>query len=484
MKQFISKYQDHLIFFSIFLIAFLWKIPYLGVRDLALDEPFTLYHSQKSVWGIIQRCTEGPNAPLFMILVHFWSKVVGFGEEGLRLLPLFFHSLSIGITYLIGKRFFGLWAGILGAGLMLFSSYHFYFSMELRMYGLMVFFTSLSLLFFLKCLEENHKKDAWWLLLSNVLLVYTHYFGWFVIFIQALTVLLYFQDKQKLKSIFLVITGTAVAFLPLALVLVNQFIQSKEGGWIAPPNEDSFRIQLHAFLNSGMVLRLMNTFFIPIGLSLAFLMGRLFSTPKKYLAVLLWWIVPMWIMFQVSFEIPMFIDRYILFNSVGVFVFFGAFIHRFAWVNWLRGILVVVLIIHMYRSFESGGDYYRREIKSAVEEVKAVQNTDNLVLLSPGWSQLNFAYHYDLEVFKEGENLEQLLEQKGVYTAWDVETVRKLLKEKGNRELIIFTNGSIYNPMTTTLIGDLKQTYTITKQTEYPLNLCVWRLNPKTSETP
>ncbi|HCY46520.1 MAG TPA: hypothetical protein DHU89_07530, partial [Flavobacteriales bacterium] len=356
LKDFLHKYADQLVILAIISFSFFWKLPYLGVRDLCLDEPFTLYHSQKSVLGIIDRCTEGPNAPLFMILVHFWSKLVGFSEESIRLLPLIISSLTAGFLYITGKRFFSFWAGLLAAGLFMFSKYFFYFSGELRMYGLMCLCTSGALFFFLKCVEEGKQKDFWFLLLCNVALVYSHYFGWFIIMMEAISALFYLKDKVVFKRLLWVFIGTGLSFLPLFLVLIEQFVKSTDGTWLEPPPAGQFKIQVHAFLNSGMVFRLME-FFVPIGLALAFVLGQLFKTPKKYIVVLIWWLIPLGVMYQVSSEIPMFIDRYVLYCSIGLYVFIGAFIERFAHFKWLQAIATLLLIAHMMGSFSMGKEF-------------------------------------------------------------------------------------------------------------------------------
>ena len=211
---------------AIISFSFFWKLPYLGVRDLCLDEPFTLYHSQKSVKEIVSLCTKEPNPPLFMVLVHFWSKLVGFSEESLRILPLFISSLTAGVLYITGKRFFSFWAGLLAAGLFMFSKYFFYFSGELRMYGLMCLCTSGALFFFLKSAEEGKPRDFWFLLLCNVALIYAHYFGWFVIMIEGISALFYLKNKVIFKRFIWVLLGTAFCFAPLLVVFIEQFLLS------------------------------------------------------------------------------------------------------------------------------------------------------------------------------------------------------------------------------------------------------------------
>ena len=457
---------------AIISFSFFWKLPYLGGRDLCLDEPFTLYHSQKSVMAIIDRCSEGPNAPLFMILVHFWSKLVGFSEESIRVLPLIISSLTAGFLYITGKRFFSFWAGLLAAGLFMFSKYFFYFSGELRMYGLMCLCTSGALFFFLKCVEEGKGKDFLFLLLCNVALVYSHYFGWFIIMIEAISALFYLKDKVVFKRLLWMFIGTALSFLPLFLVLIEQFVKSTDGTWLEPPPAGQFKIQVHAFLNSGMVFRLME-FFVPIGLGLAFVLRQLFKTPKKYIVVLIWWLIPLGLMYHVSSEIPMFIDRYVLYCSIGLYVFIGAFIERFAHFKWLQAIATLLLIAHMIGSFSMEKEYCRREIKAAVEEVKTLESDGNIVILYPVWSKLNFSYHYDLDMFKEKNQLTEKLNEAEVFPFYTADQVKIKASEMRKNEIILFNNAGPYDAGYVEMVKGLKSEYCEISKKEFPDNLIV-----------
>ena len=66
---------------------------------------------------------------------------------------------------------------------------------------------------------------------------------------------------------------------------------------------------------------------------------------KELLLVLLWWIVPYSIMFFISSKIPMFIDRYILFNTIGFYLFIGAAIYFLYNKTKLLLPLVVILVL-------------------------------------------------------------------------------------------------------------------------------------------
>ena len=250
------------------------------------------------------------------------------------------------------------------------------------------------------------------------------------------------------------------------------FVKSTDGTWVEPPPAGQFKIQVHAFLNSGMVFRLME-FFVPIGLGLAFVLGQLFKTPKKYVIVLIWWLIPLGLMYQLSSEIPMFIDRYVLYCSIGLYVFIGAFIERFAHFKWLQAIATLLLIAHMIGSFSMEKEYCRREIKAAVEEVKTLESDGNIVILYPVWSKLNFSYHYDLDMFKEKNQLTGKLNEAEVFPFYTADQVKSKASEMRKNEIILFNNAGPYDAGYVEMVKGLKSEYREISKKEFPDNLIV-----------
>ncbi len=454
---------------GIFCLAFFWKLPYLGIRDLCMDEPFTLFHSQKSVGEILSLSANGePNPQLFMILVHYWNMIVGYNEEYLRILPLFFNALTASVLYLIGKRFFSFWAGVLTTGLFLFSNYYFFYATELRPYGLFSLATAGALYYFLRNEESVTTKSLIGLLICNLVLIYNHYFGWFVVGVEVISVLFYFRNKIFLTRILGVVLLTFICFLPMLGIVIEEFVHSSKGTWVEPPAPGHFKIVLRKLVNSGMVYRVLE-FSIPIALILAFLMGKLLETPKKYLVVLIWWLIPFSVMFLISERIPMFVDRYILFNSIGLFVFIAAFVQRFAHFWWLQMVFTGVLIFHMATRF-NGEFYMRREIAEAVKEVSKYQSENNIVIIHPKWAKWNFAYHYDLESFKCVETFDEQLIEKGIYSVWTKEEAVSLVDELGANEIIFFSKSGREN---SEILNRFKKDHTLIFTKKFPNNIFV-----------
>ena len=286
--------------------------------------------------------------------------------------------------------------------------------------------------------------------------------------------ILFERTKSLFKRFTLdVLLGTALCFAALARSVHRAvFVKSTDGTWLEPPPAGQFKIQVHAFLNSGMVFRLME-FFVPIGLGLAFVLGQLFKTPKKYIVVLIWWLIPLGLMYQLSSEIPMFIDRYVLYCSIGLYVFIGAFIERFAHFKWLQAIATLLLIAHMIGSFSMEKEYCRREIKAAVEEVKTLESDGNIVILYPVWSKLNFSYHYDLDMFKEKNQLTGKLNEAEVFPFYTADQVKSKASEMRKNEIILFNNAGPYDAGYVEMVKGLKSEYREISKKEFPDNLIV-----------
>jgi len=145
----------------LFLVAFFWKLPYINVRDISLDEPYSIYNAQKGVIDIIKISTEGePTPPLFMLLLHFWIKLFGLEPASVRFLPLIFNALTVVFVYLTGKRFFSFWAGIIASGFFLFSTAHFFHGLETRAYSLKALETAAFALFLSRIYQKPQRPQS------------------------------------------------------------------------------------------------------------------------------------------------------------------------------------------------------------------------------------------------------------------------------------------------------------------------------------
>ena len=178
-------------------LGFVVKGLFLGSNSLGGDEPFSVYHSQQSLdhlFGIFQNEN---NPPLHFIILHYWIRFFGISEFAVRMPSLIFSAFTVLFIYRIGLRFFNLRIAIIASIIFTFSNYQILYAHEARAYALMGFLAVVSMFYYLEIIHSKSRSHAafsfsggaskwklFWFLLANALLIYTHFFGFFILFIQ------------------------------------------------------------------------------------------------------------------------------------------------------------------------------------------------------------------------------------------------------------------------------------------------------------
>jgi len=451
------------IYIPLFLVlaGFFFKLFFIGQRDICIDEPFTIFSAQKSLGEIINITRAGePNPPLFMILLHFWIKIFGISPTAVRLLPLIFNALTVLFIYFTGKRFIGFWAGMVASGLFLLSNHHFFHGLETRTYSLVSLETAASLYFFLRYAEnQKDRKALAGLILANIMLVYSHHFGWFVIFSQIIASLCYTRNLKMFLRFLIPAGATITGYAPMIPIIIRQFISKKtRGTWLDPPEAFDYLNELFFFLNHRVVFWVVT---IVIGAGLIFTLIMIILKRGKRVNIilpvlLLYWILPYSIMFFASFNVPMFISKYILFNSIGFYLFLGALIHflyqKNKFVEPLVGLLVLIYMFHYTRFFP---DYFAfREVKKSVDFVKNAENENSIIILYPYWSSFQFNYYYDQEIFKDHRNYDERLKNEGIYRVWGLPNTKSIIAAHPDKRIIYLQDESI-KPREASIFGFL-----------------------------
>jgi mannosyltransferase len=434
------------------LIGLTWKIFYLDHRDICVDEPFTIFSAQKTIGEIINITREGePNPPLFMILLHYWIKIFGISSYSVRFLPLLFNVFTVLFIYLIGKRYISFWGGLIASGIFLLSNYHFFHALETRTYSLVYLETAAALYFFLRYTEnQKDRKALAGLIISNLLLVYSHYFGWFVILSQAICSILYVKDLKAYFRFLIPAGATVIGFTPMIPIIIKQYLsKTTHGTWLTPPKAYNYLDELYFFFNHKDVFWFIITI---IGIGIVFTSIFLILKKSKGFDIiipvlLLWWIIPYTFMFFVSFKVPMFNNRYVLFNSIGLYLTVGALINFLYQKNKYfvpaTGMLVLIFMLD-YINFLPN-DFAYREVKKSVDFVKSAENENSIIILYPYWSSFQFAYYYDPEIFTDHKNYDDRLKKNGIYRVWGVPNTKYVVEANPGKRVIYLQDEKIMN---------------------------------------
>jgi mannosyltransferase len=176
-------------FWAILGIAAAIRFYNLGGKQLWVDEIIQAIHSspQLSLAGVLRSVTDDRGAtPLDYIIQHYVSAALGQSEFILRLPAAVFGIVTIAAIYFLFRTVLGSRAAVLSAGLYAVYPLHHHYSQEGRPYALFTLLTVCSYLTFCKTLERGRSRD--WLLygVTNTALLYSQYFGMFVLASQLL----------------------------------------------------------------------------------------------------------------------------------------------------------------------------------------------------------------------------------------------------------------------------------------------------------
>jgi len=380
---------------------------FLGSNSLGGDEPFSVYHSQQSLSDLFAIFQNENNPPLHFILLHYWINFFGISEISVRLPSLIFSALTALFIYKIGFRFFNLRVAIYASILFLFSTYQVTFAHEARGYALMGLLTAASMYYYMEIVISKNRSN-WkmcWFLLANTLLIYTHFFGFFVLFIQFFFIL--FQRdllKNYFKFLILFVGILLLTYSPYLWIILTRFSHSTQGGtWLTPPGGISeFYEMLRAFSNAP-VTAVFTIATLVIGLVLLILKRKQNPDRLATRLIVCWFYIPFVFMFVISFWIPMFLDRYLMFIAIGfcIIVAFSAdFIIQKLRFKFIIPSLICLLFVASVKPNKSN----KREVRETVELVKSLENDSTLVLVAPVHFSLNFIYYYDRSLFEKSDD--------------------------------------------------------------------------------
>ena len=218
----------------IYIAARFWD---LTTSCLWFDEIFSVHaaeHPWNSILAFIAQDLIHP--PLFYVLLKLWISIGGDGVLWLRLFPFAWSLLAIfPFIGLCRELKLGKWTQVLALLLFAVNGALIKYAQEVRMYAPLLCLSLFSMWLFARYFIKG--KSFLPLVIVNVLMVYTHYFGWFVVFSEVILIL-WFQ-RIKWRRIAVMLGIVSLAFLPWLITVVaaskSGFGLSQNIGWMSRP---------------------------------------------------------------------------------------------------------------------------------------------------------------------------------------------------------------------------------------------------------
>ncbi|MDR2009807.1 MAG: glycosyltransferase family 39 protein [Bacteroidales bacterium] len=397
------KSKDYLIIICIVLLNFIIKGIFLSSTSIGGDEPFSIYHAQMDVASIIKHLTAGNNPPGYELFLHFWIKLFGISEFSVRFPSLVFSCIAVFFIYKIGNSFFNRKVAIIAGVLFIFSNYQIIYAHEARVYSLFGMLTAMSMYYYMKIIINDSKKrtDRIGFLATNIIMIYCHYFGFFVLLIQF--IYLIFNRKLLLKywKQLLIATGIIILFyIPNLIIFFTRFFDSASGGtWVSKPSGPN---DLY-----NMLVRFSNKPVVAVSVILVFLTAFIkYIIKDKFKGmtnssklIVLWFIFPFLFMFLISYYVPMFLDRYLMFVTIGYYLAV-AIASDYLISKKYYSLIIPGIICILFIATSNPDITNKRNVEETVDKINELKTNNTLVIICPDHFVLNYSYYHDIDIFK------------------------------------------------------------------------------------
>jgi hypothetical protein len=199
----------------------LWNI---GTYSLWGGEAFTMIGVAHDWRGLISYVVADiVHPPLFYVLLKIWIALGGDSLLWLKLFPVLF-GIALVVPFLLLSRELGLGRRETSLALLLVAvnGYLIHYAQELRMYSLFTFLALCSFWLFLRFVRsaDRSRRDLLWLTAVNLLLIYTHYYGWLAVGLEFLSLLIW--QRGKILAFGTSIVFLLVCFSPWAYLVVQE----------------------------------------------------------------------------------------------------------------------------------------------------------------------------------------------------------------------------------------------------------------------
>jgi len=281
--------------------------------------------------------------PLFYFLLRIWIAIGGEGLLWLKLLPVLFSIATI-VPFVLLCRELRLSRGATSLALLLAAcdGYLIHYAQEVRSYSLLLCLAVTSAWLFVRFFnaDDHVLRKAAILSVVNLLLVYTHYHGWFVVASEGLFLLIW--GRHRLAAFAVSVAGLLVAFSPWAFLVTRAALARIKIGseWVPRPDLTELKL-LYENLNGpalpsvpGVASAGLLLFAAPVLLWLWRSLSRSPAAPRDH-PIVLWWLLFMGLLPVAALFLTsqvgrqsLFLDRYLIFTALAYYALIGAAVHR------------------------------------------------------------------------------------------------------------------------------------------------------------
>jgi hypothetical protein len=376
----------------------------LDFQSLWLDELYTMNMANPANnWADIYRLsfTHDPLSVLYFVLLNAFFKLAGYSALSAKLFSSSFGLAAVFMCFLLGKRLLSSRVGLFAAFLMAINPFAITYSQEARVYTMYLFTAALAFYCLLNFINRPSNKTALVYGLSVLLMLLSHFFGFFVLFSQ-ITIYIYFALRDRRESLvthlrlsILAASVCVLGYLPFVPIFI--MLSKSKGTWIDPPGADAL-MRLYLDFQGGSWL------LFSMGLVLILLLAFLWRTSESVsdskqkrkdavIFLVLWISVSFLVPFLLSiFHFPIFYKRYMISYLTPFLLLSAAGLAKVSH-KWLRISAILAISLGTWYHLFPSQHFYTRPMKSDFRGVSELIMTYNEPRL-PVYTSLPYHFGY------------------------------------------------------------------------------------------
>ena len=361
------------IFLSLILIAgLLMRGFYLTEGCIWLDEAYHMTQSSLPYIKLFQYARFDGTPPFPLIFYKFWSQLLDRSILSYEIPAVLFGVLSIGFIYKLGSYLFNKKVGLISAFILTLSTFHLFYSQEIKGYS-MGFFSSLLFAYsFYRFLETRQKRDWIFCLLTTFLFMNMNYLALVIVFaLFVFAIVTHLKDRDMLVKLFFSGMILLVAYIPNLKNLYHQYFVHYGFVWVGKPTWAAAGEVFWAFHSKSIFLAIL---YVSLILFSATALRNRTEDRKKLLYVFCWLAIPGFIYWAASLVgKSFFYYRYYIFLLAPYVLLLAYSITKLA-TNRLKTSLFVFIIF--MGSIPPVHSYYQGRIQSTTDKIMYQQIKD------------------------------------------------------------------------------------------------------------
>lgn len=375
-------------------------------ESIRLDEAQSIWVAGKSVPELLRTTSQDVQPPLYLLFLHFWTRIFSSDVLMARLPSLLFFLLTLPFLYRLLIESANRETAVLGVVLYSFSPFILWYSQEARTYSLITLLATINHLYFLRFLRSSDIRFPTAYFLTSLLGIYSHYFFIFFLISQGIYFFLYlYRHRLQIKPVQLVhflyvVLGVIILFTPWLLYLRSLGFAANTQPRLPSPTSYNL-IQIYLNFLVGFLPPTAISFIIalwPLLLMILFYIftRRLQVTLKSTDYFVQMTFLPVFLVYIVSIFRPIFLPRYLIFVAPSLFVLLSWTLVNFTKKSISLPLLIILIIMSLALNLQNRSAItpVKENYAAAAAHINSAATAHDIVAISSPFTIYPVEYYY------------------------------------------------------------------------------------------